>query len=216
MPNQALQRGIELAEELRELAASLTRLEVSEDDVREALALARSMAAHLRGPERQRWYEQVESPVPDFDVPSAFHILSPVSGLMNPVAPPLVVERTQRPDGQPAVLGRTRLSSSYEGPPHGVHGGIVAALFDEVLGAAQGLAPPPGVTAKLEVRYRHLTPVDEDLRVEGWIVEQRDRRVFAEATCHAGETLTASATALFLRVDFEAVQAHMQARREQT
>ena len=216
MPNQALQRGIELAEELRELAASLTRLEVSEDDVRAALALARSMAAHLRGPERQRWYEQVESPVPDFDVPSAFHILSPVSGLMNPVAPPLVVERTQRPDGQPAVLGRTRLSSSYEGPPHGVHGGIVAALFDEVLGAAQGLAPPPGVTAKLEVRYRHLTPVDEDLRVEGWIVEQRDRRVFAEATCHAGETLTASATALFLRVDFEAVQAHMQARREQT
>ncbi|NRA09281.1 MAG: PaaI family thioesterase [Myxococcales bacterium] len=216
MPNQALQRGIELAEELRELAASLTRLEVSEDDVREALALARSMAAHLRGPERQRWYEQVESPVPDFDAPSAFHILSPVSGLMNPVAPPLVVERTQRPDGQPAVLGRTRLSSSYEGPPHGVHGGIVAALFDEVLGAAQGLAPPPGVTAKLEVRYRHLTPVDEDLRVEGWIVEQRDRRVFAEATCHAGETLTASATALFLRVDFEAVQAHMQARREQT
>ena len=216
MPNQALQRGIELAEELRELAASLTRLEVSEDDVREALALARSMAAHLRGPERQRWYEQVESPVPDFAAPSAFHILSPVSGLMNPVAPPLVVERTQRPDGQPAVLGRTRLSSSYEGPPHGVHGGIVAALFDEVLGAAQGLAPPPGVTAKLEVRYRHLTPVDEDLRVEGWIVEQRDRRVFAKATCHAGETLTASATALFLRVDFEAVQAHMQARREQT
>ena len=51
--------------------------------------------------------------------------------------------------------------------------------------------------------------------MEGWIVEQRDRRVFAEATCHAGETLTASATALFLRVDFEAVQAHMQARREQ-
>ena len=135
---------------------------------------------------------------------------------MNPVAPPLVVERTQRPDGQPAVLGRTRLSSSYEGPPHGVHGGIVAALFDEVLGAAQGLAPPPGVTAQREGRYRHLTPVDEDLRVEGWIVEQRDRRVFAEATCHAGETLTASATALFLRVDFEAVQAHMQARREQT
>ena len=58
------------------------------------------------------------------------------------------------------------------------------------------LAPPPGVTAQLDVNYHHLTPVDEDLRLEAWITKVRDRRVYAEATCHAGETLTARATAL--------------------
>jgi len=210
-----LQAGIELAEALREIAASLTRVEVSEEDAREALALARSLAARLRGPRRQRWYERAERASPEGDAPNAFHILSPVSGLLNPVAPLLKIERVQRDDGRPGLRGHTRLPSTYEGPPHGVHGGIVAALFDEILGAAQGLAPPPGVTAKLEIRYRHLTPVDEDLRLEAWVVETRDRRVHARATCHAGETLTATATALFMRVDFEAVQAHMRERREE-
>jgi len=210
-----LQAGIELAEVLRGIAASLTRLDVSEEDAREGLALARSLAAQLRGPARERWYEQAEQRPEARGEPSAFHMLSPVSGLLNPVAPPLELEKIQREDGRPALRGRARLASTYEGPPHGVHGGIVAALFDEILGAAQGLAPPPGVTAKLEIRYRHLTPVDEELCLEAWVVEERDRRVHARATCHAGETLTASATALFMRVDFEAVQAQMRARREE-
>ena len=214
MSRRNLQAGIELAEALREIAASLTRVEVSDEDAREALGDARSLAARLRGPRRERWYERAEQPPLEPDEPSAFHILSPVSGLLNPVAPLLEIERIEREDGRPALRGHTRLPSTYEGPPHGVHGGIVAALFDEILGAAQGLSPPPGVTAKLEVRYRHLTPVDEALRLEAWVVEERDRRLHARATCHAGDTLTATATALFMRVDFEAVQAHMRERRD--
>lgn len=215
MSKQDLRSDIELAGELRGIIAVLTRLEVSDEDAGAALVLARSLAARLRGPERERWYERVERSLVDPTAPNAFHMLSPVSGLLNPAAPPMRLDRIQREDGRPAIRGHARLPSTYEGPPHGVHGGIVAALFDEILGAAQGLAPPPGVTAKLEVRYRHLTPLDEELRLEAWIVEQRDRRVQAQATCHAGETLTASATALFMRVDFEAVQAHMRARREE-
>jgi acyl-CoA thioesterase FadM len=85
-------------------------------------------------------------------------------------------------------------------------------MFDEILGSAQGLAPPPGVTARLEVNYHQLTPIDEDLRFEAWLTKDRGRRVFAEATCHAGDTLTARATGFFMRVDFKAVEAKMNAR----
>jgi acyl-CoA thioesterase FadM len=74
------------------------------------------------------------------------------------------------------------------------------------------LAPPPGVTARLEVDYHHLTPIDEDLQLEAWIVESRGRRVRAEATCRAGTTLTARAKALFIRVDFKEVEDRMRAR----
>ncbi len=103
---------------------------------------------------------------------------------------------------------------AYEGPPHGVHGGWVAALFDEVLGSVQGLANQPGVTAILRVRYRHLTPVEEELRFEGWIETLRSQRLVARATCHAGDTLTADAEGVFVRVDFNQVEERMRARRE--
>ena len=126
---------------------------------------------------------------------------------MNPVAPPLRTEHAERADGSPCVVGRARLPDLYEGPPRGVHGGLVAALFDEILGASMSLAPPPGVTAKLEVDYHHLTPIGEELRLEAWIKEVRGRRIFAEATCHAGDTLTARATALFVRVDYQTCSA---------
>jgi acyl-coenzyme A thioesterase PaaI-like protein len=123
------------------------------------------------------------------------------------------MQMARREDGSLFVQGHARLSRVYEGPPRGVHGGWVAALFDEMLGATMALTPPPGVTAKLSVDYRHLTPIEEDLRLEAWITDERERRIQAEATCHAGETLTATASALFVRVDFKQVEARMRARR---
>jgi acyl-coenzyme A thioesterase PaaI-like protein len=97
-----------------------------------------------------------------------------------------------------------------------VHGGYVAALFDEILGAAIGMAPPPGVTAILEVRYRNVTPVEQELRFEAWIAEDRGRRIVARATCHAGETLTADAKGTFVRVDFDEVRRRMAGEEELT
>jgi hypothetical protein len=54
------------------------------------------------------------------------------------------------------------------------------------------------------------------LRFEAWVESDHDKRIVAKATCHAGggELLTADAEALFIRVDFEEIQARMAARRE--
>jgi acyl-coenzyme A thioesterase PaaI-like protein len=113
------------------------------------------------------------------------------------------------------VRGRARLGAAYEGPPHGVHGGFVAALFDEMLGSAQGLGAAPSMTGTLEVRYRHVTPLDEELRFEAWVDTRRQRSLVARATCHAGETLTAEARGLFVAVDFDEVRERMRARRDE-
>ena len=64
-------------------------------------------------------------------------------------------------------------------------------------------------TAILEVRYRNVTPVEQELRFESWIAEDRGRRIVARATCHAGETLTADAKGTFVRVDFDEVRRRM-------
>jgi acyl-CoA thioesterase FadM len=89
----------------------------------------------------------------------------------------------------------------------------VAALFDDLLGAAQGAAGVHCVTARLAVRYRDVTPIEEELRLEAWIERESGRRVVARATCHARDTLTAEAEGLFVRVDFNAIEARMQERR---
>jgi acyl-coenzyme A thioesterase PaaI-like protein len=123
------------------------------------------------------------------------------------------MEVVEGDDGRQVIVSRVRLGLAYEGPPHGVHGGYVAGMFDDVLGATQRLIAQPGVTATLEVKYRHITPIEEDLVLRAWVVEDRGRRVVSRATCHAGDTLTAEAEALFIRVDFVEVKDRMAARR---
>ncbi len=212
MPDDPTELSIELADELREITRALVDQALPRDQVERVLKAVRATYADRDGPRRPRWYEEDSPNSFGSDDGGAFGALSPVRGQLNPVAPPLRLERGERDDGTPCIIGHANMSAVYEGPPRGVHGGLVAALFDEILGAAMVFAPPPGVTARLEVDYHHLTPIGEDLHLEARIVESRGRRVRAEATCHAGTTLTARAKALFIRVDFDAVEDRMRSR----
>jgi acyl-coenzyme A thioesterase PaaI-like protein len=207
-------RAAELADELRAIHEALATRSFEAGDLAAATASAREIRRRLEGPPRPRWYEGFEGVDHlSAEARAAYLDQSPIRGRLNPVAPPLVVEPAEGPDGRRGIRARTRLSAVYEGPPHGVHGGWVAALFDDVLGSVLGLSREPGMTAKLTIRYRHVTPVDEELAFEAWIHEERDQRLVARATCHAGETLTAEAEGVFVRVDFGEVQQRMQQRR---
>jgi acyl-coenzyme A thioesterase PaaI-like protein len=131
------------------------------------------------------------------------------------LAPPLDLQQVVRDDGSPGIRATATMSEAYEGPPHGLHGGFVAALFDEVLGATQSLSAGPGVTGRLTVHFRHLTPIGERLTFDAWIDHEEGRRMLAKATCHAADgTLCAEAEGLFIKVDFEAIQQKMRDRRE--
>jgi acyl-coenzyme A thioesterase PaaI-like protein len=125
---------------------------------------------------------------------------SPLIGLGNPVAPPLVFEF----DGD-MVIGHGRFGMQYEGPPGNVHGGFVAAAFDEVLGAAQSLTGKPGMTGTLTVKYRKPTPLYKDLRFVAKVDRVEGRKIFASATLHHEETLCAEADGIFISMDFEAM-----------
>ena len=196
----------ELVAELRGMIAALAHNEIPEERLQEARKRAADLHGLLEGPRRARWYDDDASDVSS-DNRRAYLDLSPVRGELNAIAPPLRVERVfERDDGSQALQATATLGAAYEGPPRGVHGGWVAALFDDLLGQAQLFAGSPGVTATLSVRYRNITPLDEALRLTAWIHEDRGRRVTARATCHAGDTLTADAEAIFLRVDFDEIR----------
>lgn len=127
-----------------------------------------------------------------------FFDYSPLIGLSNPLAPPIAMREE---DGR--VRGDVRFGQAYEGPPGHVHGGFVAASFDEVLGYAQSLTGNPGMTGTLTVVYRAPTPLHADLRFEAHVERVEGRKIFAVASLFAGDTLCAEAQGIFISLGRE-------------
>ena len=134
--------------------------------------------------------------------PYAFFDNSPIMGQANPLAPPMRVEVQGR-----SVVGRVRFGAAYEGPPGCVHGGYVAATFDEILGMAQALTGQRGMTGTLTIRYRRPTPLHHELRFEGDFVRQEGRKIFTVGRCLADGEVTAEAEGIFVTVDFSRIAA---------
>jgi acyl-coenzyme A thioesterase PaaI-like protein len=123
----------------------------------------------------------------------AFFDQSPIIGRANPIAPPVVM----RAEGG-RVLGTARFGSAYEGPPGCVHGGYVAAAFDEVLGYAETFSGAPGMTGTLNVVYRSPTPLHDEVVFRAKIEKIEGRKIYVHGTLHAGERLCAESDAIFV------------------
>ena len=83
---------------------------------------------------------------------------------------------------------------------HGtVHGGIITAVLDEAMSKAIIGRGWEALTVELRMRFRGRVCPGDELRVHGWIVEKRKRRILAEArlTAFGGREL-AHAWATFL------------------
>lgn len=104
------------------------------------------------------------------------------------------------------VRGEVIAGAQYQGPPGHIHGGFVAALFDEALGYAQWLAGNPGMTGTLKIRYLRPTPLYTKLRMEATVQRVHGRKIFTEARLYAGELLTAEAEGLFISLTPETFQ----------
>jgi acyl-coenzyme A thioesterase PaaI-like protein len=208
----------ELAAELRRIIDHLVQTDAPLADLAAATDAARDFAERLAALPRRRAYEGVGEGSMADPREASFFDHSPIMGLANPVAPPLIVTSIEpggfgEGEARPRVEAHVRMAWSYEGPPASVHGGFVAALFDDVLGLTQGLTGNPGFTGTLTVRYRSPTPLDTDLRFTAWVDRVEGRKIFALGTCHAGELLCAEAEGIFISVPRERVVSMMDHRR---
>jgi len=140
--------------------------------------------------------------------PFAFFDHSPMLGAANPIAPPIELW----PEGE-GMAGRVTFGAAYEGPPGCVHGGFVAAAFDEVLGCTQTLSGSPGMTARLTVSYRSPTPLHTELRFVGRLDRVDGRKIHTSGEVWAGDTLCAEAEGLFISIDVSRF-AELKERRE--
>lgn len=61
------------------------------------------------------------------------------------------------------------------------HGGLIATLLDEAMLKLCWELGIPAVTARLEAELKRPAPIGEELRVRGWISEDKGRVIVAEA-----------------------------------
>ena len=205
-----------LATELRALIDLLVRTDASTESLAQSAdTLAAVVAALEEHGSRPGWTGFAETAnagdlVGDDEARLGFFDHSPLIGLGNAIAPPIRLEIV---DG--VVRGEATFGPAYEGPPGHVHGGIVAASFDEVLGMTQSLSGKPGMTARLDVNYRRPTPLRTPIRYEGHLDRVDGRKIFTKGMSFHGETdaLLAEADGLFISIDFERFAQAAQAAR---
>ena len=127
--------------------------------------------------------------------PQEFFPTSPVIGFANPLAPPVMVEADA--DG---LRGTAFFDYPYEGPPTCVHGGVIALVFDELLGAANIAAGCPAMTGTLTIKYRKPTPLRTVLQLEARCLGRQGRKVTARGTISQGDLLLAEAEGIFIEL----------------
>ena len=127
--------------------------------------------------------------------PGRFFPYSPVIGSLNAIAPPL----TFTFDGE-RLHGTGALPAAYVGPPGTVHGGVVAMVLDELLGAVNACLGLGAFTGTLTIRFERPTPIDTDLAMESWVERTEGRKVFTVGTIGVDGVVTARAEGVFVRV----------------
>lgn len=86
-------------------------------------------------------------------------------------------------NGVDEVRSHITLNRKYQGYPGVAHGGIIAAMLDEIGGRVTMSANPDRfmMTAKLDLKFRKPVPVDTPLTLIGKLLRDRGRLV--EAHC---------------------------------
>jgi acyl-coenzyme A thioesterase PaaI-like protein len=183
---------------MRELIERLVDNRAPDASFEEMARQLEAMAVSLRGFEHGRDYEHyAEASTAGGRSERGHAEYSPLIGRANPIAP-LMRFRLE----PPTLFAEVTFGSAYEGPPGHVHGGLVAAAFDEVMGAAQTMTGNPGMTGSLTINYRSPTPLHQPIVFAAWVDRVEGRKIYVESTAHRGDTLCAQATGLFISVDF--------------
>jgi len=133
--------------------------------------------------------------VPDGEVMDLFRD-SVVSGRANPMGIAMTVRRV----GSTAE-GTTVLGPGFEGAPGRAHGGVVAAILDELMGHVLPIVGEVAYTANLSIDYVAPTPIGVPLTFTARLRDRADRKLWIEASGACGAEPFVRSEALFLCVD---------------
>lgn len=103
------------------------------------------------------------------------------------------------------------VSDGHQGAPGLIHGGLLAAVFDEAVGSVMNIIRTLSVTAHLEVDYLKPVPTGSLLHVVSECVGVDGRKIYSRGCARLGGAdgpEIARASALFVAVDVEHFRTH--------
>ncbi len=192
---------------MRRLGHAMMAHEADADLLRAVAEAADRVTARIeQRPARRRDLLDLKRRMFELDVPEGGRVVHFdecfVSGPQNPMGIGIEVRR----EGEEAVA-TVVLGAAFEGAPGRSHGGIVAAIFDDVCGYLITLEKVPAFTGSLTVNYLAPTPIGEELEYRARVTGRDGRRLFTRAEARAGDKVVATAEATFITVDASAFRA---------
>jgi acyl-coenzyme A thioesterase PaaI-like protein len=185
---------------LRELVHSFVSADADDATLERTAAIVRAAVAELAH------VPQAERTVPSFAAGAGPHAAGEfgvdpladraVAGSANPTA----VHLETRRDGDDAVAD-VGFGPAFLGAPGRVHGGMVAAVFDDITGFVLTHVREPGFTGRLEVSYRAPVPIETPIEFRARMRGRVGRKLTVDAEARRDGRVLATAEALFILVD---------------
>lgn len=183
---------VRIVEGLREINSKVLRLGGSLGALTEAADRVDALLASLDEVTRTRAIAGYRGEF-DRSAPNDVLPFNPGTGPLNPIAPRL--EMTVEGN---TLVAHCEFSRCHEGGPDTVHGGIIAAVYDQLLAYATMIEGKTGPTLWLKVSYLKPTPVNQPLRFEAEVTAVDGRKYSVAGGCYHGTVKVTEATGLML------------------
>ena len=96
------------------------------------------------------------------------------------------------------LIADLHCSRTHEGPPNCVHGGSIAAIYDQLLAFTSIYNQTAGHTVTLNIEYLKATPINTPLQFETWIEEENGRKIVIKGLCKVNNDIVSRAEGLFI------------------
>lgn len=177
---------------IRDINARIVRLGGSLEELTAAAGRIEALRDSLEPVMRARAIESFRF---EFDHADPNNVIpfNPATGRFNPLAPKLDMSLEGK-----KLVAQCEFSNCHESAPDTVQGGMVAAVYDQLLSYAIMVEGFVGPTMWIKVDYLKRTPINEGLRFEAETVSVDGKEWSVRGSCHRGDTKISEAEGVIL------------------
>jgi acyl-coenzyme A thioesterase PaaI-like protein len=186
---------------LRQINARIVRLGGSLEDLTAAAERIEGLRDSLEAVTRARAIESFRF---EFDHADPNNVIpfNPATGRFNPLAPRLEMSLEGK-----KLVAHAEFANCHESAPDTVQGGMVAAVYDQLLAYAIMVEGFVGATMWIRIDYLKRTPLNEPLRFEAETVSADGKEWTVRGACYRGDVKISEAEGVVLG-SYEMKQVH--------
>jgi acyl-coenzyme A thioesterase PaaI-like protein len=202
---------VEAAGAVRELVHALSGHDADEATLQSvATAIRELVPALTAAPRRARVipsFDAVSGALPEDGTSRRYAMAD--RAVVGPANPTSIDVLSTRRDGDEGVA-EVVFGPAFEGALGRVHGGMVAAVFDDLAGFVLAFVGRPGFSGRLEVSFRAPVPTEVPIEFRVRLREQEGRKLFVEGEATLDGQVLATTEVVMITVEQDHFETHAQ------